>query len=292
MEIRKSSASRRIRSSAPKVLAGPTSMLGAKKSLVKNAVEIELTTKCNLGCYNCDRSTSQAPSEESMSLGQILFFMKESLELGRNWEYISLLGGEPTLHPRLSAILKYFSALKFNIRNLQVVSNGYGRAVRNVLKSLPNWVLVNNTDKKTRFQKFRLYNLAPADFGIKKASPCHIPQNCGYGLTRYGYYPCGAGASIDRVFGFDIGVKSLKDLTPENTERQLKVLCRYCGHSPSMDTPLGRLNEWQRKGVFKETSPARASKGSLYIAPMSRSWLKAYENYKKKRPIMRLYGAG
>ena len=258
--------------------------------MIKNAVEIEITTHCNLGCYNCDRSTKLAPSKELMSLDQILFFMRESIRLGRNWEYISLLGGEPTLHPQLLSIVEAFRRLNFDTQKLQVVSNGYGREVCTVLKQLPAWVFVNNTKKTSPLQKFRLYNLAPIDFGVKDASPCCIPQNCGHGLTRYGYYPCGAGGSIDRVFGFDIGIKRLKDLTAENTERQLKVLCRYCGHSPSLDKHLNSVKALLRKGVIQETFPFPSPSASQYIAPVSESWLTAYKKYRKKKPVLRLYG--
>lgn len=260
------------------------------KNAVKNAVEIELTTRCNLGCYNCDRSTRQAPSDEGMSLKQVLFFMAESLRLKRNWEYVSVLGGEPALYPRLLSVLEYFRRFKFDTGKLQVVSNGYGSRVRAALKKLPAWVLVNDTRKTSPVQRFRFYNLAPADFGVRNAVPCRIPQNCGYGLTRYGYYPCGAGASIDRVFGFDVGIKRLEDLTPENTAGQLKILCRYCGHSPSLDKHLGSLDGCRARGLFRETYSGPALRGVAYVAPMSPSWVKAYGKYRGKKPVLRLYG--
>lgn len=274
-------------SSLPGSGASPGS--GAGKWLVKNAVEIELTTRCNLGCYNCDRSTSQAPSAESMSKAQLLFFMLESLRSARRWEYISLLGGEPGLYPGLPWVLSELKRLGFKTENVQVVTNGYGPAVRSALKRLPKWALVNNTRKTTRRQRFRFYNIAPADLGITKAEPCGIPRNCGHGLTRYGYYPCGAGASIDRVFGFDIGIKRLRDLTPESSARQLKALCLWCGHSPSVNKELQRLDYWEARGVVRETGPA-PGRGSRYTAPMSRSWLAAYKKYRKKKPQLRLYG--
>ncbi|MDD5209695.1 MAG: hypothetical protein PHV36_09930 [Elusimicrobiales bacterium] len=270
--------------------AAPGFLHSGRLGFVKNAVEIELTTRCNLGCYNCDRSTRQAPSGESMSLGQLRFFMLESLRLGRKWDYISILGGEPTLHPRLLTILEDFRRLGFNTANIQIISNGYGREVRSALKRLPPWLVINDTRKRSPVQQFRLFNLAPADFGVKSASPCLIPQNCGHGLSRYGYYPCGAGASIDRVFGFDIGIKRLRDLTPENTRKQLKLLCRYCGHSPSINKYLDSLKPWEERGVFKETARLSASRRAQYTAPVSKSWLKAYEKYRKKKPALRLYG--
>lgn len=263
----------------------------ARKDPAKNAVEIELTTSCNLGCYNCDRSTRQARSRENMSVRQVLFFMKESLRLGREWDYISLLGGEPALHPDLVKILGYFRRFGFNTNNLQVVTNGCGPKVKAALKRLPSWTLVNNTAKTSPFQKFRLYNLAPADFGVSRALPCSIPRICGHGLTRYGYYPCGAGASIDRVFGLGIGIRRLEDLTPAATGKQLRELCRLCGHSPSMNRFLPELRLWERKGVVRETEGMNRKPGAGYIAPMSQSWIRAYKEYRRKKPVLPLYGA-
>lgn len=285
----------RIRTSAPAPSvppltgSGTASGRGPGKWLVKNAVEIELTTRCNLGCYNCDRSTSQAPSGERMSKAQLRLFMLESLRSARRWDYISLLGGEPALYPWLPWVLAELKRMKFNTDNVQVVTNGYGPAVRAALKRLPAWTLVNNTSKKTRRQRFRFYNLAPADLGVKNAEPCGIPGNCGHGLTRYGYYPCGAGASIDRVFGLGVGIRRLRDLTPENSEKQLKTLCRWCGHSPSVNKELRRLAYWEKKGEIRETAPGVAG-SRQFTAPMSRSWLAAYEKYRKKKPELRLYG--
>ena len=51
------------------------------------------------------------------------------------------------------------------------------------------------------------------------------------GLTKYGYFPCGAGASLCRVFGFDIGAHSLKEFTLDKFESQINDICKYCGHS-------------------------------------------------------------
>jgi hypothetical protein len=50
-------------------------------------------------------------------------------------------------------------------------------------------------------------------------------------LTRYGYFLCGAGASIARVFGLDIGIKNLHELNSQSIIKQMFQLCRYCGHS-------------------------------------------------------------
>lgn len=256
---------------------------------IKNAVELEITTKCNLKCFNCDRSCRQAPSDEHMSLKQIKLFIKESLLYQRRWEYIAILGGEPTLHPKFWKILDEFK--KHNI-SAELITNGYGEIVNHTLNQLPSWLSVCNTKKQSPYQSFIYYNLAPIDFGIKTAPPCWILKSCGYGLTRYGYYPCGAGASIDRVFGFDIGIKNLKELTLSNTNRRLKILCRYCGHSPAIDNILSSMSEKEKKNIYETEKKSAPNFNRRYITPMSKSWIEAYKKYKKEKPKLKLYGDG
>ena len=65
-----------------------------------------------------------------------------------------------------------------------------------------------------------------ADFTVG----CEIPDRCGIGLNRYGYYACCPGANCDRVFGFDIGLKSLSDVNEEALKKQRNILCKYCGY--------------------------------------------------------------
>jgi len=259
--------------------------MDSRRFEIKNAVELELTTQCNLKCFNCDRSCRQAPSDERMSLSQIKLFLDETIANQRQWEYIAILGGEPTLHPQFWKILDEFK--KHNIR-AEIITNGHGEIVNRALNQLPDdWFSVCNTKKQSPYQNFIYYNLAPIDFGIKKIQPCWILKSCGYGLTRCGYYPCGAGASIDRVFGFDIGLKSLKDLNSTNTAKQLKILCKYCGHSPAMEDLLskGKINPREY-----ETEKELAESSNRCIAPMSKSWIDAYEKYEKNKPKLSLYG--
>ena len=46
----------------------PTLILKPLNSVNHYSVEINITYKCNLQCFNCEASCGQAPSQESMSL--------------------------------------------------------------------------------------------------------------------------------------------------------------------------------------------------------------------------------
>ncbi|MBW2996481.1 radical SAM protein [Candidatus Woesearchaeota archaeon] len=242
----------------------------------KNAVEIELVSFCNLNCLNCDRSCRQAPSKEYMSLEQTKKFVDESIKLNWDWKYIGLLGGEPTLHPELFDILKIIKKYKdFNPESdIQIVTNGYGDQVNGILSDLPEWIHIRNENKKDSVQLFSSYNVAPTDLkeykNVDFSTGCSVTQSCGLGLTRYGYYPCGAGASVDRIFGFDIGIKKLSEIDNLKLKTQSKLLCSYCGH-------------------FKDTPGNSSKKNWIKKERISQTWKEAYENYKKKKPKLTLY---
>jgi len=238
----------------------------------KRSIEIEITTRCSLACFNCDRSIRQAPSDDCMSLEQIEKFVDESIKLNWGWKHIRLTGGEPTLHPQFFEILKIVKRYKeINFYcNVEISTNGYGSQVNEVLSKLPQWICVINSRKKSNINNFCSYNIAPIDLKEYENSDftkgCWITGICGLGLTKYGYYPCGAGASVDRVFGFDIGQRSLSCVNNLTLREQLRVLCRYCGH-------------------YKENYADE----KITLEKMSISWQKAYEIYKRKRPQLSVY---
>jgi hypothetical protein len=241
----------------------------------KRRVELEITSFCNINCMNCNRSVRQARTDEYMSLSQIKKFVKESLESGYKWDNINILGGEPSLHPQIEEVIKELKVLKdYNPKTtIRFITNGFGKKVNEVISKLPSWVAIINTNKKSPVQLFQSYNDAPIDhkefLHSKFDKGCETTESCGLGLTRYGYYICGAGASIDRVFGFDLGIKKLSLLSDAELDKQRKILCKYCGHYK-----------------YKNLADKKCWKKEEEISP---SWEKAYKNYKDKKPSLSLY---
>ena len=235
-------------------------------------VELEITTMCSRSCLNCDRSIRQAPSKEHMSVGQVERFIEESFALDWRWKRIGILGGEPTLHPQFFRVLDVIGDYKkkYPRCRVELTTNGCGAQVEEVLAEIPAWVEVWNSAKTSNVNDFVSYNVAPDDLEEYQcrdfSQGCWITNICGLGLSRYGFYPCGAGASLDRVFGFDIGVKSLRDVNVSKMQGMLPLLCRLCGH-------------------FKENY------GTDLVTDeeISRSWKRAYKNYQVKKPKLSLY---
>ena len=238
----------------------------------KSLLEIDITTRCNLRCLNCDRTIIHAPSDEHMSLDQINRFVDESINMDWRWRHIHVLGGEPTLHPEfhqiVNALLRYKKS--FPKCEIWIFTNGYGQFVKKVISELPDSVLIENSQRTPKPPLFHSQYVAPIDvdrlMNDDFSNGCFVTEYCGLGLSRYGYYCCGAGSAVDRVFGFDMGLKSLSEVTGAALKAQLTTLCALCGHY--------KYN-YKEKWVNTEV--------------ISKTWQEAIDQYNKKQPMLTLY---
>lgn len=245
-----------------------------------NQIEIDITYECNLKCINCNRSSTQAPIKEGMSLKQIENFVQESIELDKKWKLINLLGGEPTLHKDfleiVDLILNEYLIKHSPETILQITSNGYGDLVQEQLSKLPkhpNLIIDYASFKDERtIPYFSPFNDAPIDKpnGEDKEyhKGCWVTSYCGIGLNQMGYYPCGVAGGIDRVFQFNLGIESLKDVD-EKIAKYLDTFCKFCGNFSDYGSNGGNFIP-------------RNEKSALNKAIMSESWRKAYKKYNGK----------
>lgn len=247
-----------------------TAVLGPRHARSRDRIELDVTWACNLRCTQCNRSCAQAPTGEQMSAAQVEAFVDASLARGTRWARIRVLGGEPTLHPELDAILAALLRYRASVPEvvIELVTHGWGERTRAVLGRLPPGITVENTHKTSPDQPFEAFNDAPRDdprfARADWRNGCPIPAACGIGLGPYGYYPCAVAAGIDRVLGKDLGRKDLP--APEDTmEDQLRALCGWCGH-------------------FR-----RAEATGAPPAGPSPSWEAAYAAWRARRPTLTRY---
>ncbi len=256
-------------------------------------IEIDITYDCNLKCVACNRSCTQAPSKEDyMTVEQIREFIRESIELNRKWKLINILGGEPTLHPDFLEIVniileEYIN--KFSPETiLQITNNGYSKETREILEKLPKSknIVVDRYSFKTnrKVEYFTPFNLAPVDTKEYRNSNfstgCWVTSYCGIGLNKYGYYPCGVAGAMDRVMGYDVGIKSLKDVTVDRLKELLDMFCRYCGNF---------VDYAQNYGDFISRCEKRPFKKNI----ITKTWVEIYRNYHRDRPkLTPIYNGG
>ncbi len=250
-------------------------------------IELDITYECNLNCVSCNRSCPQAPSENSdMTLEQIRHFIDESIEMGRKWELINILGGEPTLHPDfleiVNTILKEYIEKFSPDTVLQITSNGHSEKTRALLKKLPvsgNVVIDEYSFKESPIiPYFTPFNMAPIDveefqdFDFRRG--CWVTSYCGMGLNAHGYYPCAVAGAMDRVKGDDVGILSLKDVTQEKMKDLLDRFCRYCGNMADYHVNDGDFIPRCEKEVFSKNI-------------VTKSWQQMYQKYHEKRPVLK-----
>ena len=246
-----------------------------------NRIDIDITFACNLKCKGCIRSCGEAPSNESMTIQDIDNFINESIKLEKKWERINVLGGEPTLHPDFLKIIEHLQceyADKFNNSVIiQVVSNlktDRAKELCEIAKKYKNVKIDYNSSKqKNTIDYFTPFNDAPCDDkDYEKADfskACWVTSDSGFGLNKNGYFACPNCSGIDRVFNFNLALKSFSDLTYENQKKQFEICCRYCGFFKYYNSNLGNFISRSEREPFKEI--------------ISDTWRKIYEEYKQRK---------
>ena len=207
-----------------------------------SAIEIDITYECSLHCRGCNRSCTQLPTKERMALADIGRFVEESLAGKWHWDVISILGGEPTLHPDFVAIIELIKEKLIDVSScgttLKVVSNGYEKQSRCMLEHVESrfGILVDRKSFKPGkdVEYFTEFNDAPIDDpnfdGCDFSKGCWVMEYCGIGMNGRGYYACAVMGGIDRVLKEDHSIKRLKDVTVSALRNQCSALCRYCGN--------------------------------------------------------------
>lgn len=237
----------------------------------RDNIEIDITYQCNLYCNNCNRSSTQAPEKLHIKLEDIIRFVDESIEVKQYWKRIRILGGEPTLHPSFMTIIEQLLRYKsfYSKVVLEVVTNGYGTKVNNIITQIPKEIWIENSNKDNINQpEFGPFNLAPIDDAkynfVDYSNGCSIMTDCGMGLTPMGYYPCAVAGGIDRIIKKNIGYKHL----PDNSDDMLSLVeefCQYCGRF--------RDGHYIPKNISK---PIVGQQTSI-------TWEKFYQNWEKEK---------
>ena len=229
----------------------------------RHNLAIEVTYDCNIKCQNCNRYCPEAPGgvESYMSLEQINHFVQETYTMNHFWTVVKIAGGEPMMHPDIMGMLNILEPLHKDgyAKKVYLLTNG---VAAQKIKTIPPWVIVVNSSKTAKpvTDYHGRIGPAPSDIQMKvnlETNQC-LPavSDCSICLDAWGYYLTGPCAAVDRLFGLNVGVKSLKEILDTDykcLDVQQKLLCQYCGcatsyvgipgnYSPILQTMFKRIS--------------------------------------------------
>lgn len=92
------------------------------KTLTPNIykLEIDITFKCTLKCFNCNRGLSivDGREEENMSLTQFSKFIAQSIENQHLWKQIRIMGGSLPFIPISMKLLKDYIYIRQSLTEI------------------------------------------------------------------------------------------------------------------------------------------------------------------------------
>lgn len=87
-------------------------------------IDYHIIDRCNLNCASCNHFSSLVPhNDKPKSLPQIIADLTLLSKIKDEFEIFTILGGEPTLHPQLSEILRITREILPN-QQIHLVTNG------------------------------------------------------------------------------------------------------------------------------------------------------------------------
>lgn len=207
-------------------------------------LELDITYVCGLNCINCNRMTGIASGrlEENITVAQIDKLIDDSVRLHYPWREWFLVGGEPTMHSALDAIIRRiadYRAVHNPGLRLTLATHGHGERTQQRLAELTvafRFLQILNSHKTGPVHSdFVSPCIAPIDLDPEWAAchhfeGCSVSGHCGISMNYAGFYPCAVAGAIDRIFGFGKAIGELTDVSEATMTAKYQLFCRLCGY--------------------------------------------------------------
>lgn len=207
-------------------------------------IELCVTYRCNLACANCSNLCAQAPAKHDLSVEDVERFIIDSIDLGWEWEQITVHGGEPVLNPAIfdivGVLVEYREHRKRKVR-IQFLTN-YSTPM---IRKLANEVELMGVELGIAQKEGGAFyhdgsaipyvpvNQSPEDLHLPWSRGCFQSSDCGICLNYLGYWECSPAAAAARVFGYKASAKSLQEVTEDVLAGGYDEHCRHCGFAAS-----------------------------------------------------------
>lgn len=212
-------------------------------------LELNITYKCNSHCPECDRMIDRAPlgaaDASDVQVAQLCDYLRR---LEMHWAVIKLAGGEPTIHPRFSRIVRLLSDLQPEVTDRVVV---YTNGLRSV-QVPPN---VEMAVSAPGHKDHALFCVSPSDLLVHGhyGTLRRCPQTgvCGVGFDAHGFTPCPLASVVGRVAG-------VNPYSSRLVRHGSADYCRHCIHSLPRAFK-GFIRRLARRGAIPYPTPTYAA---------------------------------
>ena len=240
-------------------------------------LELDITYVCDMNCHNCNRMTGIAPGrlEQNITVAQIDKLIEDSIRLQYPWKEWFLVGGEPTTHPDLDAVISRIAEYRTNHSpelRLSLATHGHGERTQQRLAELvaafPFLQFLNSHKTGPVQPDFVASCIAPVDLDPPWAANhryegCSVSGHCGISMNFAGFYPCAVAGAIDRIFGPNQAIENLVDVSETAMIEKYQTFCRLCGYyrpirenDQTLLSPAWRvaLDRYRTRGLVQKSS--------------------------------------
>ena len=257
----------------------------AGKLWLNKSLEIQLLLACNWSCHACDQFSQFGQiswvKRGTMTLAQVQNFVDEMRSANAYFGRIRLVGGEPSLHPKLLEIITILYGLvqSGHVGHLEMVTNGSHPEKIEPIRHMIERVRPSGESAK---QKHHTANLVhtPALLGYE-GKRCGQPEHCGWSLSTYGYAPCSSAAGFMRLRDLmgpdynrlDLPLAGRRDGGTNANWPKLQDLCNHCYHAlrPEDKIKCGTGQRPENQGL-NDPGPEVASHLNPWLAGKQHGW--------------------
>jgi len=180
--------------------------------------------------------------EQNITVAQIETLIADSIRLQYPWREWFLVGGEPTTHPDLDAIISRIADYRVTHNpalRLTLATHGHGEHTQQRLADLvvlfPFLQILNSHKTGPVQPDFIAPCIAPIDIDPEWAANhryegCSVSGHCGISMNFAGFYPCAVAGAIDRIFGLNQAIADLADVSEDAMTEKYQIFCRLCGY--------------------------------------------------------------
>lgn len=242
----------------------------------KKSILIDITNSCINKCANCMRFCQLNNNPYFMNLHDV----KNAIDSLDNWNgQISIMGGEPLLHPFFKEIMKYlqtkykkkYGFFRYPISdiydyalNTMPDNNGKLRLFTSVPKQFYDYFEdiddtfhslrcndhSNHTNHFTTMVYYKDLGISDEEF-IKQSKNCWVNNDCGAVINNHGAFFCEMAGAMDMLYDGNTGFKVQKDWWKETSYQKQMYWCQFCG--ARLGLPMAMDNEnitYMSKTVF------------------------------------------